>query len=50
MGYNAKALYIGVECKDPEVKEIKAKLKDSQNLLKESKKLKKKILVEGFFN
>ena len=35
MGYSAKALYIGVECKDPEVKEIKAKLKDMESVWRE---------------
>lgn len=32
IGYSSEALYIGVECKDPEVEKIKAKRKDMENV------------------
>lgn len=35
IGYSSESLYIGVECEEPEIGEIKAKLKDMQNLWEE---------------
>ena len=32
IGYNAEALYIGIKCEEPEIKKIRAKLKDGEDL------------------
>ena len=35
MGYNSEALYIGVECEEPEIEKVKSELKDMESLWKE---------------
>lgn len=32
MGYSGEGIYIGIECEEPEIEKVKAKLKDMQNL------------------